>query len=156
MPFTIKITWICGQRDVSYPFLKKAILVKRKTIEILPVLRRNQKLQTLECVHDNPPAVLLFVDFSKAFDSIRREKMRQTLLAYKIPKGTVNKDSKAMVRSPDGDTDFFEGIAGVLQGDTFVLYIFIICLNYIWLVHQCQEVRIYERKLSRSNTYKNR
>ena len=36
-----------------------------------------------------------------------------------------------MVRSPDGDTDFFEIIAGVLQGDTLAPYIFIICLDYV-------------------------
>ena len=33
-----------------------------------------------------------------------------------------------MVRSPDGDTDFFEVMAGVLQGDTLVPYI---CLDYV-------------------------
>ena len=37
---------------------------------------------------------------------------------------------KAMVRSPDGYTDFFDIVAGVLQGDTLAPYIFIICLDY--------------------------
>ena len=36
-----------------------------------------------------------------------------------------------MVRSPDGDTDVFDIIAGVLQGDTLGPYIFIICLDYV-------------------------
>ena len=36
-----------------------------------------------------------------------------------------------MVRSPDGDTNFFDISAGVLQGDTLAPYIFIICLDYI-------------------------
>ena len=36
-----------------------------------------------------------------------------------------------MVRSPDGDTDFFDISAGVLQGDTLAPYIFIICLDYV-------------------------
>ena len=35
------------------------------------------------------------------------------------------------VRSPDGDTDFFDIIAGVLQGDTLAPYLFIICLDYV-------------------------
>ena len=31
---------------------------------------------------------------------------------------------------PDGDTDYFDIVAGVRQGDTLAPYIFIICLNY--------------------------
>ena len=37
----------------------------------------------------NLQAALLFVDFTKAFDSIHRGKMEQILLAYGIPKETV-------------------------------------------------------------------
>ena len=37
---------------------------------------------------------------------------------------------KAMVYSPDGDTAFFKIIAGVLQGDTFVQCLFVLCLDY--------------------------
>ena len=33
--------------------------------------------------------------------------------------------------SPDGDTEYFDIIAGVLQGDTLVSYLFIICLDYV-------------------------
>ena len=35
------------------------------------------------------------------------------------------------VRSPDGDTEYFDIVAGVLQGDTLALYLFIICLDYV-------------------------
>ena len=35
------------------------------------------------------------------------------------------------VRSPDGDTEYFEILAGVLQGDTLNPYLFIICLDYV-------------------------
>ena len=34
------------------------------------------------------------------------------------------------VHSLDGDTDYFDIVAGVLQGDTLALYLFIICLDY--------------------------
>ena len=35
------------------------------------------------------------------------------------------------VHSPDGDTEYFDMVAGILQGDTLVLYLFIICLDYV-------------------------
>ena len=72
----------------------------------------------------NLEATILLVDFSKAFDSIYRGKMEQILLAYGLPKETVTtimmlyKNTKVKVRSPDGDSDYFDIVAGVLQGDT--------------------------------------
>ena len=89
------------------------------------------------CSCKNLVATLLFADFSKAFDSIHRGKMEQTLLAYGLPKETVAaimmlyKNTKVNVRSPDGNTDFFDIIADVLRGDTFAPYLFIICLDYV-------------------------
>ena len=41
------------------------------------------------------------------------------------------KNTKVKVRSPDGDTDYFDIVAGVLQGDTLAPYLFIICLDYV-------------------------
>ena len=41
------------------------------------------------------------------------------------------KNMKIKVRSPDGDTDYFNISAGVLQGDTLAPYLFIICLDYV-------------------------
>ena len=35
------------------------------------------------------------------------------------------------IRSPDGHTEYFDIVAGVLQGDTLVPYLFIICLDYV-------------------------
>ena len=35
------------------------------------------------------------------------------------------------VRSPDGDTEYFNIVAGVLQGDMQAPYLFIICLDYV-------------------------
>ena len=74
---------------------------------------------------------LLFVDFS-----IHKEKMEQILLAYEPPpQETVAaimmlyRNTNVKLRSPDGDTDFFDIEAAVLQGDTLALYLFIICLD---------------------------
>ena len=63
--------------------------------------------------------------------------MEQILLAYGIPKETVAaitilyRNIKVKVRSSDGDTDYFDIVAGVLQGDTLAPYLFIICLDYV-------------------------
>ena len=85
----------------------------------------------------NIQATLLFVDFTKAFDSIHRGKMEQILLAYGLLKETVAaitilyRNTKVKVRSPDEDTEYFDIVAGVLQGDTLAPYLFIICLDYV-------------------------
>ena len=63
--------------------------------------------------------------------------MEQILLAYELPKEIVAdimmlyKNMKVKVRSPDGDIDYFDIVAGVLQGDTLAPYLFIICLDYV-------------------------
>ena len=41
------------------------------------------------------------------------------------------RNTKVKVRSPDGDTDYFDIVAGLLQGNTLALYLFIICLDYM-------------------------
>ena len=72
----------------------------------------------------NLQVTILFVNFTKAFGFIHRGKMEQILLAYGIPKETVAeitilyRNTKVKVRSPDGDTVYFDIVGGVLQGDT--------------------------------------
>ena len=39
------------------------------------------------------------------------------------------RNTKVKVRSPDGDTEYFDIVAGVLLGDTLAPYLFIICLD---------------------------
>ena len=85
----------------------------------------------------NLQAAILFVDFIKAFDSIHRDKMEQILLAYDLPKETIAaimmllRNTKVKVCSSEGNTDYFEIVAGVLQGDSLAPYLFIICLDYV-------------------------
>ena len=70
----------------------------------------------------NLQATLIFDDFTKAFDSIHRGKMEQILQAYGLSKETVVAitilyiNTKVKVRSPDGDTEYFDIVAGVQQG----------------------------------------
>ena len=63
--------------------------------------------------------------------------MEKILFAYDLPKETVAvimilyKNTKVKVRSPDRNTDYFDIVAGVLQGDTLALNLFIICIDYV-------------------------
>ena len=41
------------------------------------------------------------------------------------------RNTKVKVRSPNGDTEYFDIAAGVLQGDMLAPYLFIICLDYV-------------------------
>ena len=65
-------------------------------------------------------ATILFVDFTKAVDSIHREKMEQIFLAYGLPEETdaairmLYRNTRVKVRSLDGHTDYFDIVAGVL------------------------------------------
>ena len=82
-------------------------------------------------------ATLLFIDFSKPFDYIHREKIEQILLANKLRPETIAaimmpyKNMKVKVFSLDGDTDYFDILADVVQGDTLAPYLFIIYLNNV-------------------------
>ena len=85
--------------------------------------------------HDKK-AVLTFIDFRKAFDSIDRDKMFLILEAYGIPSEIVSAvkvmytDTSAVVITPEGLTEFFAINTGVLQGDPLAPFLFIICLDY--------------------------
>ena len=129
------------------------LLLNRIQPELEKILRKNQngfrknrstvgQILTVRRIIEgirakNLPAVLLFVDFSKAFDSVHRGKLENILRAYGVPGETVTaimmlyKNTKAKVRSPDGDTEFFDIIAGVLQGDTLAPFLFILSLDYV-------------------------
>jgi hypothetical protein len=85
---------------------------------------------------NNLEAILTFIDFKKAFDSIHRGKMMRILKAYGIPQNLLRSiegmytNTKARVVSPDGETEMFEITAGVLQGDALAPFLFIIVLDY--------------------------
>ena len=74
------------------------------TSQILTIRRILEGVQA-----KNLQAIILFVDFTKAFDYIHRGKIEQILLAYGIPKENVAaimifyRNTEVKVRSPDGD-----------------------------------------------------
>ena len=78
---------------------------------------------------NNLPATVTFIDFRIAFDTIHRGKLLKILRAYGIPSqiveaiGSMYKNTLAKVISPDGETELFEILAEVLQGDTLAPYL---------------------------------
>ena len=98
---------------------------------ILALRRLTERIKS-----NNLPAIITFIDFRKAFDTIHRGKMLKILKAYGIPDliveaiGKMYENTRAKVISPDGETDLFDNLAGVLQGDTLAPYLFVIVLDY--------------------------
>ena len=56
-------------------------------------------------------------------DSLRKESVAAIMMLYRNTK------------VKDGDTDYFDIVAGVLQGDTLAPYLFIICLDYVLRIY---------------------
>ena len=113
----------------------RSIILTSIAAKIYNALLRNRIEPKIDNIkRKNQNVTLLFVDFTKAFDSIHRGKKEQILLAYGLPKETVAaimilyRNTKVKVRSPDGDTEYFDIVAGVLQGDTLAPYFIIICV----------------------------
>ena len=90
-----------------------------------------------EMSHCNRDVALVFIDFSKAFDSVDRDTMFKILALYGIPAAIIDtirnlySDTSATVLSPDGETEAFDICAGILQGDTLAPFLFIIVLDYV-------------------------
>lgn len=81
--------------------------------------------------------VVIFVDFSKAFDCVDRKALKDILAFYNTPVTFINAimslytDTAACVRTSSGCTDEFDTTSGVLQGDTLAPYLFVIVMDYI-------------------------
>lgn len=129
----------------------------RATIE--PILALRRLIEEFSCSKDSPMSAV-FVDFTKAFDSVDRPRMFEILSGYGIPEETINAiralydGSTAFVSTADGDTSSFPIETGVLQGDTLAPFLFIIVVDY--LLRQAfgdddddRGVRIKDRKSSR-------
>ena len=80
---------------------------------------------------------MVFVDFSKAFDSVDRKKMFEILSLYGIPEEMISAikvlytDTSSSILSSDGETESFSIKAGILQGDTLAPFLFIIVVDYV-------------------------
>jgi hypothetical protein len=85
-----------------------------------------------ECKHTKEsPLVIMFLDFSKAFDSIRWSSMDSILRVYGVPDKlrtaimSIYYGTSAHVRTQDGISNPFPLTVGVLQGDTIAPYLFL-------------------------------
>jgi len=121
------------QLDVHLRKNQNGFRTGRTTTSQILALRR-----IIEGVKDkNLEATLIFIDFKKAFDTVHRGKMLQILKAYGVPDelvsaiGSMYKDTFARIISPDGETEAFKIMAGVLQGDTLAPYLFVIVVDYV-------------------------
>ena len=107
------------------------IIMLSTTSHLLALRRIVEELKN----HDKE-AVIIFIDFRKAFDSINRDRMFEILRAYGIPSSVVDaiqvmyKDTYAKVLTPEGETNAFKIDTGVLQGDPLAPFLFIIVLDY--------------------------
>ena len=85
-----------------------------------------------EVEKNNLQAVMVFIDFCKAFDSISHKAMFSILSAYGVPPRLLDpikqmySNLQAKVVTPDGETDFFKINAGVMQGDTLAPFLFVL------------------------------
>ena len=118
--------------DVKLRRNQNGFRTKRTTVAQILALRR-----IIEGVKaNNLPAVLTFIDFKKAFDSIHRGKMMKILKMYDIPPRLMQAieamyaNIRAKIVTPNGETELFDITAGVLQGDTLAPFLFIIVLDY--------------------------
>ena len=104
---------------ITFTFGKKQNDFRRNRTTTSQILTIRRILEGVRA--KNLQATILFVDFTKAFDSIHRGKREQILLVYGLPKETVAAimilygNIKVKVHSPDGDTDYFDIVAVVCQ-----------------------------------------
>ena len=127
----------------------------RSTISQILSLRRIIEEMSLS----NRDLVLVFIDFSKAFDSVDRSMMFKILKLYGIPdeiidaKKVLYTNTSAIVLSPDGETEPFNILAGILQGDTLASFLFVIIVDYVLRVSvdksQNKGIEIQPRRSSR-------
>ena len=128
----------------------------RTTISQILSLRRLVE----EATYNNLDSVLIFVDFSKAFDSVDRERMLDILGLYGIPVQIIEAirllytDTSATILTPDGETPAFPIKAGILQGDTLAPFLFIMVVDYVlrMSVDKINEkgFQLYPRRSSRN------
>ena len=87
--------------------------------------------------YQNYPIVGVFVDFSKAFDSVSWTALRSILEQWNVPKELIDAIFSVMnghqiiIKTEDGLSDPISVHAGVLQGDTLAPFLFVVALDFV-------------------------
>ena len=106
----------------------------RSTAQQVLALRR--LIEEISSVKDKK-LITVFVDFSKAFDSVDWNYIENILLAYDVPKEMVDAimsvyfGAQAAVKVDGVVSSFFDLGIGVLQGDTLAPFLFVIVLDWV-------------------------
>ena len=133
--------------------LYNKIILNRLVPFIEPLLRKNQNslrrgrstLSQILCLRriieesklSNRDLALVFFDFSKAFDSVDRNKLFEILKLHGIPDKIISAikvlytDTSSTILTRDGETPAFSISSGILQGDTLAPFLFIIVVDYV-------------------------
>jgi len=81
--------------------------------------------------------VIVFIDFRKAFDGLRRECIPPLLAAYRVPPAMIRgimalyTDTTAIILTSDRHTDPFHVSKGILQGDTLAPFLFVLAVDWM-------------------------
>ena len=152
------------------------LLLNRLIPFVGPILRKNQNgfrrgrstLSQILCLCrlieesnlSNLDLALVFVDFSKAFDSVDRSKMFEILELYGIPNEIIAAiklmytDTSSTILTTDGETPSCPILAGILQGDTLAPFLFIMLLTmYVRISADTMSENGYQLRPKRSSRY---
>ena len=111
-----------------------SVLVHQHLARFLPCVESLKKL----LIAIKPQ--ILFFDFSKFFHTVNYDKMSEILGLYGIPSEIINaikvlySNTKSTILTPDGETEHFDILADILEGDTLAPFLFIIVIDYIMRV----------------------
>ena len=106
----------------------------RSTAQHVLCLRRI--FEEIESIQEGRAATI-FIDFSKAFDSVDWNFIENILYAYCVPEELVKAimslyyGAKATVRFNNDLSEYFDLGVGVLQGDTLAPFLFILVIDWI-------------------------
>ncbi|KXJ21772.1 LINE-1 retrotransposable element ORF2 protein [Exaiptasia diaphana] len=108
------------------------LILNRLIPPVDPILRMNQN-----GFRKGRSAIAQILSLRRIIEEMNRESIFEILPLYGIPHHIIKAiralytNTKASVITPDGETDFFDIEAGVLQGDTLAPFLFIIVLDYV-------------------------